>query len=145
MARNLRQRSWIPQADGTIQPVEVPGPESLMTWEACFAIWEVIVLMLRYPPDKEGDQPIPATRPLCLFRHNGHRAARWIAVWRLLAEQEEEEYSPERIGEQTVDAQVPQIAAKDMLQERISEHTQNTMCQCRRSPCPFPFRRKLLR
>ena len=47
-----------------------------------------------------------------------------MAVWRLLAEQEEE-FSPERIGEQTVDVQVPQIAARDTLQERISEHTQN--------------------
>ena len=31
-----------------------------MTWEACFAVWEVIMLMLRYPPDKEGDQPAQA-------------------------------------------------------------------------------------
>ena len=60
MAKNLRHRSWIPQADGTYQPLEVPGPESPMTWEACFAVWEVIMLMLRYPPDKEGDQPAQA-------------------------------------------------------------------------------------
>ena len=81
-------------------------------------------------------------RPLFPYRYSWRRAARWIAVWRrgarwiavwrLLAEQEEE-YSPERIGEQTVDVS----ASRRILR--------TSMCQCRRSPCPFPFRSKLLR
>ena len=37
-----------------------------MTWEACFAVWEVIVLMLRYPPDKEGDQPAQVVTPIAI-------------------------------------------------------------------------------
>ena len=82
-------------------------------------------------------------RPLCLFRHSGRRATRWIAVWRLLAEQEEE-FSPERIGEQTVDVQVPQIAARDMHQERISEHTQNIDVPVTQIIVPVPFQEEII-
>ena len=69
MAKNLRHRSWIPQADGTYQPVEVSGPESLMTWGACFAVWEVIMLMLRYLPDKEGDWPAHFPTPIAIVTY----------------------------------------------------------------------------
>ena len=47
--KQLRHRSWVPQGDGTYQPVEVPGPDSLPTWEACYGVWEVIMFMLRIP------------------------------------------------------------------------------------------------
>ena len=76
-------------------------------------------------------------RPLCPFRHSGRRATRWIAVWRLLAEKEE--FSLERTGEQTVDVQVPQIVARDMPQERISEHTQNIDVPVTQITVPVPF------
>jgi hypothetical protein len=49
MAKVLRHRSWLLQEDGTYKPIEVPGPECLETWEACFAVYEVILLMLRFP------------------------------------------------------------------------------------------------
>ena len=58
-------------------------------------------------------------RPLCPFRHSGRRAARWIAVWRLLEKQEEELH--ERIVEQNVDMPVPQITVPVPFQEEIVE------------------------
>ena len=48
MAKILRHRSWIPQEDGTYRPVEVPGPGSFVIWEACWKVYEVILLMLRF-------------------------------------------------------------------------------------------------
>ena len=55
-------------------------------------------------------------RPLCPYAHSGRRAARWAAIWALLADQEsgilEElkdnlgERIPERIVEQTVELAV---------------------------------------
>ena len=57
-------------------------------------------------------------RPLCPFRHSGRRAARWIAVWRLLEKQEDELH--ERIVEQNVDMPVPQITVPVLpFQEEI--------------------------
>ena len=58
-------------------------------------------------------------RPLCPFRHSGRRAARWIAVWRLLEKQEEELH--ERIVEQNVDMPVPQITVPVPFQEETVE------------------------
>ena len=87
MAKNLRHRSWIPQADGTHQPV-VPGPESLMTSEACFAVWEVIKLMLarsrrRFSPrprvlapvSKGGGSLSRRASPTCGTRSQGTKGA----------------------------------------------------------------------
>ena len=37
-----------------------------MTWEACFAVWEVIMLMLRCPPDLDGDQPAQVLTPIVI-------------------------------------------------------------------------------
>ena len=48
MAKALRHRSWMLQEDGTYRPVEVPGPDSYPTWEACWKVYEVILLMLRF-------------------------------------------------------------------------------------------------
>ena len=48
MAKSLRHRSWLLQEDGSYKPVEVPGPESFDTWDACFKVYEVILLMLRF-------------------------------------------------------------------------------------------------
>lgn len=48
-ARAMRHRSWILQEDGTYKPMEVPGPGSFEAWDACFKVYEVIMLMLRYP------------------------------------------------------------------------------------------------
>jgi len=49
MQKVLRHRSWIPQQDGSYQPVEVPGPADWDTWKACWDVYEVILLMLRRP------------------------------------------------------------------------------------------------
>ena len=49
MQKTLRHRSWIPQQDGTYQPIEVPGPADWETWKACWDVYEVILLMLRWP------------------------------------------------------------------------------------------------
>jgi hypothetical protein len=49
MAKVLRHRSWVLQEDGTYKPMEVPGPESFEIWDACFKVYEVILLMLRFP------------------------------------------------------------------------------------------------
>jgi hypothetical protein len=49
MAKRLRHRSWLLQEDGSYTPTEVPGPATLDAWEACFGVYEVCLLMLRYP------------------------------------------------------------------------------------------------
>jgi len=49
MARTLRHRSFVQQQDGTFKPVEVPGPECMATWLKCWEVFEVILLMLRWP------------------------------------------------------------------------------------------------
>jgi len=49
MQKVLRHRSWIPQQDGSYQPIEVPGPADWDTWKACWDVYEVILLMLRWP------------------------------------------------------------------------------------------------
>jgi len=49
MQKTLRHRSWIPQQDGSYQPIEVPGPADWETWKACWDVYEVILLMLRWP------------------------------------------------------------------------------------------------
>ena len=54
-----------------------------------------------------------------LMEHSGRRAARWIAVWRLLEKQEDELH--ERIVEQNVDMPVPQITVPVPFQEEIVE------------------------
>jgi hypothetical protein len=53
VAKTLRHRSWIMQEDGSYRPMEVPGPESYVVWNACFKVYEVILLMLRFPADVE--------------------------------------------------------------------------------------------
>ena len=58
-------------------------------------------------------------RPLCPFRHSVRRAARWIAVWRLPGEQEDELH--ERIVEQNVDMPVPEITVPVPFQKEIVE------------------------
>ena len=62
-------------------------------------------------------------RPLCPFRHSGaSRAARWAAVWALLA-------AHERIDEQIVDMPVPQIAVKipEVVETIRQEHTSDDL------------------
>jgi len=49
MAKILRHRSWLPQEDGTYKPVEAPGPDNYDTWKSCWDVYEVILLMLRWP------------------------------------------------------------------------------------------------
>ena len=51
MAKHLRHRGWLPQSDGSYMPIELPGPANLEVWEACFGVYEVILLMLRTSPE----------------------------------------------------------------------------------------------
>ena len=55
MQKRLKYRSWIPQGDGTYSPLEVPGPPSLEMWEACWAVYETILLMLTFPSADQSD------------------------------------------------------------------------------------------
>ena len=48
LAKALRHRSWMLQEDGTYRPVDVPGPDSFTTWEACWKVYDIILLMLRF-------------------------------------------------------------------------------------------------
>ena len=70
-------------------------------------------------------------RPLCPYGHSGRgRAARWAAVWTLLASQEENleviKVIPERFAEQNADVPVPPVVAVVEItpEEHISERTQ---------------------
>ena len=65
MAKHLRHRGWLPQPDGSYMPTEMPGPASFEVWEACFGVYEVCLLMLRYPKDGErnkGDEVVTPNR-----------------------------------------------------------------------------------
>ena len=67
MAKVLRHRSWVLQEDGTYKPLEVPGPDSFVTWDACFKVYEVILLMLRYPDDgKKSPKERVVVTPIAL-------------------------------------------------------------------------------
>ena len=54
MQKELRHRSWLPQEDGSYKPIEVPGPGSFEVWKACWEVYEVILLMLRWPVPSDG-------------------------------------------------------------------------------------------
>ena len=58
MAKILRHRSWLLQEDGSYKPIEVPGPESFATWEACWKVYEVILIMLQHPPASDSGDPV---------------------------------------------------------------------------------------
>ena len=64
MAKVLRHRSWLLQEDGTYKPVDVPGPENFAVWEACWKVYEVILLMLR-TDDQQGQQML-LVKPIAL-------------------------------------------------------------------------------
>ena len=59
MAKRLKFMNWVPQPDGSYQHVEVPGPSSFELWEKCHAVWEVIMLMLTYPPKTPEEEAKP--------------------------------------------------------------------------------------
>ena len=66
MQKILRHRSWLLQEDGSYKPVEVPGPGNFETWSACFRVYEVILLMLRFPPNKSSSKPSLVVTPIAL-------------------------------------------------------------------------------
>ncbi|CAK0835747.1 unnamed protein product [Prorocentrum cordatum] len=67
MAKILRHRSWFLQEDGSYKAMEVPGPASFEVWEKCFDVYEVILLMLRFPPAAEGDgRPEVVVTPIAI-------------------------------------------------------------------------------
>ena len=59
MAKRLKYNNWVPQPDGSYQHVEVPGPSSFELWEKCHAVWEVIMLMLTFPPKAPEEESTP--------------------------------------------------------------------------------------
>ena len=59
MAKRLKYNNWVPQPDGSYQHVEVPGPGSFELWEKCHAVWEVIMLMLTFPPKAPEEESTP--------------------------------------------------------------------------------------
>ena len=74
MAKILRHRSWVLQEDGTYRPLEVPGPDSFNSWDACFKVYEVILLMLRFPV-QDGAPSSPVVTPIALETyHEGFMA-----------------------------------------------------------------------
>jgi len=66
MQKVLRHRSWIPQRDGTYQAVDVPGPECWETWRACWSVYEVILLMLRWPATDDNAEEDLVVSPIAL-------------------------------------------------------------------------------
>ena len=72
MQKVLRHRSWVPQQDGTYQPVEVPGPEDRETWKACWDVYEVILLMLRWPPAEGQELGAMVATPISLEAYLQH-------------------------------------------------------------------------
>ena len=66
MAKVLRCRSWLLQADGTYKPIEIPGPECFTTWEACWKVYEVILIMLEYPAADAMTDPVPVISLIAL-------------------------------------------------------------------------------
>ena len=80
------------QADGSFQPYDAPGPDSFDTWEKCFAVWEVIMLMVYYPAAKEGDPGTPIMDPIALetYYENFKEIARENSeAWRLCCQAED--------------------------------------------------------
>ena len=85
-ARQLRHRGWLPQEDGTYKPVELPGPGDLATWEKCFRVYEVILLMLKYPSTE------PVITPIALetyFQHFKKLASDHYESWYLCQQAED--------------------------------------------------------
>ena len=54
VAKALRHQSWVLQEDGSYKPLDVPGPDCFAVWEACYKVYEVILLMLRFPEGEGG-------------------------------------------------------------------------------------------
>ena len=83
MQKRLKHRSWIPQQDGSYQPLDVPGPPDLQTWEACWAVFETILLMLTFPA--VGDlEPVPVMEPIA--------AEAYLEAFRTLARENPESW-----------------------------------------------------
>ncbi len=76
MARSLRFKSWIPQADGSFLAKEVPGPPTLMIWEASYRVFRCAAVMLG----------ILSEAPLAAYASTISRlAAHWPTCWHLVA------------------------------------------------------------
>eukprot|EP00435_Cladocopium_sp_Y103_P043693 s1087_g12.t1 len=45
----MRAKGWMLQEDGSWKQLEVPGPPTFESWDACWQIYKTTLLMLRYP------------------------------------------------------------------------------------------------
>ena len=91
-AKRLRHRHWVMQSDGTFLPHDAPGPENFETWEKCFAVWEVIMLMIHFPPATEGGPNVPVLDLIALetYFENFRDIARENAeAWHLCCQAED--------------------------------------------------------
>jgi hypothetical protein len=76
VAKTLRHRSWVMQEDGSYRGMDVPGPESYEVWDACYKVYEVILLMLRFPAgEKEGDKETLVVTPFAIEAYHEAFAA----------------------------------------------------------------------
>jgi hypothetical protein len=86
-AKRLRHRSWMPQEDGSYIAEEVPGPASLDAWEACWGVYEVCLLMLRFPSDdgsvNQGDEIVSPIALETYLQHFRRLAKEHPEVWHL--------------------------------------------------------------
>ena len=61
----LKHRGWMLQEDGSYRGIEVPGPGSFDVWQTCWKVYEVILLMLRFPSET-GRKPELVVTPIAL-------------------------------------------------------------------------------
>ena len=45
LQRKLKFTSQVPMTDGSVKPHEIPGPENLQTWQACWAVFRTACIM----------------------------------------------------------------------------------------------------
>ena len=54
LQKTLKLRGWLPQADGSYLPVDLPGPPSFQAWTACWRVYRSLLFMLEYPQGING-------------------------------------------------------------------------------------------
>ena len=49
MQKSLKLRGWLPQADGSYLPCDLPGPPTFAAWTACWRVYQSVMTMMQYP------------------------------------------------------------------------------------------------
>ena len=47
--KSLKLRGWLPQADGSYLPCDLPGPPTFAAWTACWRVYQSVMTMMQYP------------------------------------------------------------------------------------------------